>query len=90
MNRLLLIAMLAAGCAATKPLLQSALEAVGPAAVDALAAAAAERWGPDAQVDEPSAGCFPATEGIAESFGDDDGEYVYVTCRVRASSVTPQ
>ena len=87
---LLAAVLLSSSCAAAAPALQSALETAGPAAIDALAQAVAQRWGEAAQVHEPSAACYPAPEGTADSFGDDDGEYVYVTCRVRATAVAPK
>ncbi len=78
-------ALLLVGCGFLgSPPVRSALEAVAPQAVDALAKAVTGRWGEDAQVDEDSAGCFPAPANTADAFGDDDREYEYVTCRVKA------
>lgn len=85
----LLLLVLAVACAALGPPLRSALEVVAPAAVDALAKAVSERWGEDAEVDVPTVGCFPAPQGTADAFGDDDGSFVYVTCRAKAREVSP-
>lgn len=80
----ILLALSPAACATLGAPTKSVLEALAPAAVDALTEAVSNRWGQDAQVDEPSAGCVLAPEGTADVFGDDDEEFVYVTCRAKA------
>lgn len=63
---------------------QSALQKLAPKAVEALGNAVVKRWGEEAQVHEGSAGCFPAEDAVADSFGDDDRDFVYIVCRAKA------
>ena len=75
------------GCAAVQPLATTALKAIGPAAIDTLSQVVLEEHGEDATIVMESAGCFPVsdltTENLANLVGDDEIDYVYISCRVR-------
>ncbi len=64
----------------------TALEILAPYAGDALQVLVQERWGPDAECDVETAGCFRTDEQCgAQVVGDDDIDFVYSTCRCKAS-----
>ncbi len=75
-----------AGVACT-PGAVTALEVLlSPYAGDALATLVQERWGPDAECDVETAGCFRTDEQCgAQLVGDDDIDFVYSTCRCEAA-----
>lgn len=83
MHKIALLLAFVTGCGAA-PLAFATLQTLAPTAVDAVTQLVRERWGSDAEVDVPSAGCFEAPDRVADFVGDDDREFVYACCRGKA------